>query len=688
MPRDHHRTCHLCEAHCGLVISMEGKTVLAIRGDADNAFSRGHICPKAVAIQDIQNDPDRLRRPQKRVGDTWQEIGWEQAFAEIGARARGLLEREANSIAVYRGNPSSHVYGNLFSFGLLRSALGQPQVYTPATMDQIPNLVVNLEMLGHSALFPIPDIDRAETLVLIGANPAVSNGSIWTVPDFRNRAKALRARGGRLIVVDPRRSETARMADTHLFVEPARDAWFLIALLKTVLASPSCPAAPAHVRGLDTVAAALARFDAAECAAIAGVALDEIDAIAAQLLSGPGAVYGRMGVCVQEFGTLNLWLIALINIAAGQLDREGGLVFNEPAIDLVETSEPGAYGRWHSRVSGLPEMMGQMPVAVLAEEIDTPGPGQIRGLFVLAGNPVLSTPNGGRLDRALAGLELMVSVDLYRNATSRHAHYILPPVGPLQRDHYGYFVLPLAVRNFASYSPPILPPGTDEFEEWQILHRLGEAITGKPRKAIPPSERLDSMLRAGRYGLSLEQLMAAPSGIDHGVPRAGQLPQRLRTADRLVECAPAVFLDALARLTEPVRAAGRLRLVGRRDIRSNNSWLGNSARLAKGPERCTVMISPQDAAIRAIAEGALVEVRSRVGAIRLPAQVTEDMMPGVVSIPHGWGHGLPGVSLGVAGRHPGVSVNDLTEDRRIDPLSGNAVFSGVEVEVGLAGAEN
>jgi len=621
------------------------------------------------------------------VGDQWHEIGWEQAFAEIGARARALLEREPNSIAVYRGNPNAHNYGNLFSFGLLASALGQPQVYTPATMDQIPHLVVNLEMLGHSALFPVPDIDRAQTLVVVGANPVATNGSIWTVPDFRNRVKALRARGGRLVVVDPRRTETARIADVHLFVEPARDAWFLIALLKEVLASPLRPERPRHIRGLEVVEAALARFDAGDCAAVAGVNLDAIREIAGQLLCGPGAVYGRMGVCVQEFGTLNLWLIALINIAAGQLDREGGLVFNEPAIDLVETSGPGAYGRWHSRVSGLPEMMGQMPVAVLAEEIDTPGLGQIKGLFVLAGNPVLSTPNGARLDRAMAGLDLMVSIDLYCNATSRHAHYILPPVGPLQRDHYGYFVLPLAVRNYASYSPAIIPPGADELEEWQILHRLGEAISGKVRKVVAPSQRLDGMLRAGRYGLSLAELLASPSGVDYGVPRAGLLPQRLRTSDGMVECAPAVFLDALASLAVPPRVAGQLRLIGRRDIRSNNSWLANSVRLTKGPGRCTLMISPQDAASRDIADGALVEARSRVGAIRLPAQVTEDIMSGVVSIPHGWGHDLPGVSLSVARRHAGVSVNDLTEDRRVDPLSGNAVFSGVEVDVSPVGAD-
>jgi anaerobic selenocysteine-containing dehydrogenase len=333
-------------------------------------------------------------------------------------------------------------------------------------------------------------------------------------------------------------------------------------------------------------------------------------------------------------------------------------------------------------------MMGQMPVAVLAEEIDTPGPGQIRGLFVLAGNPVLSTPNGGRLDRALAGLELMVSVDLYRNATSRHADYILPPVGPLQRDHYGYFVLPLAVRNYASYSPPIIPARGDEFEEWQILHRLGEAISGRQRRAVPPAERLDAMLRTGRYALSLEKLLASPSGVDHGVPRAGLLPQRLRTADGTVECAPAVFLAALAGLAEPPRAAGRLRLIGRRDIRSNNSWLANSARLAKGPARCTLLISPRDAASRHIIDGMTVEVRSRSGSVRLPAQVSGDIMPGVVSIPHGWGHDLPGVALGVARRHPGVSVNDLTEDRRVDPLSGNAVFSGVEVDVSPAGADS
>ncbi|HEY6869352.1 MAG TPA: molybdopterin dinucleotide binding domain-containing protein, partial [Novosphingobium sp.] len=638
MPRDHHRTCHLCEAHCGLVISVDGDAILSIRGDAGNALSRGYICPKAVAIQDIQNDPDRLRRPQKRVGDQWHDIGWEQAFSEIGARARELLAREPNAIAIYRGNPNAHNYGNLFSFGLLRSALGEPQVFTPATMDQIPHLVVNLEMLGHSALFPIPDIDRASTLVVIGGNPAATNGSIWTVPDFRNRVKELRARGGRLVVVDPRRTETAKLADTHLFIHPARDAWFLIALLKEVMASPMRPALPPYVRGADAVEAALAPFDPAACAAIAGVDLGEIRAIGGRLLAGPGAVYGRMGVCVQEFGALNLWLIALINIAAGQFDREGGLVFSEPAIDLADTAEPGAYGRWRSRVSGMPEMMGQMPVAVLAEEIDTPGTGQIKGLFVLAGNPVLSTPNGKRLDRALADIELMVSIDFYRNATSRRAHYILPPVGPLQRDHYGYFLLPLAVRNFAIYSPPLFPAGPDELEEWQIIHRLGEAISGKSRTVIPPSERLDTMLRAGRYGLSLSELAACPSGVDLGPPRAGQLPGRLRTPDKTIELAPAPFLDALARLAPPPEELGQLRLIGRRDIRTNNSWMANSARLAKGPNRCTLMIHPDDAASRGITEGALVEVRSRVGIIRLPAVVTDHIMRGAVSIPHGWGH--------------------------------------------------
>jgi anaerobic selenocysteine-containing dehydrogenase len=502
------------------------------------------------------------------------------------------------------------------------------------------------------------------------------------VPDFRNRAKALRERGGELIVIDPRRTETAEIADRHIFVRPGADIFLLVALLKRVLELARQPR-PEWTRGWDQVETALAAFDLAECAANAQVSVEDIDYLARRLTEGPAALYGRLGISTQKTGTLNAWLIALINLAAGQFDREGGILFPRPAIDVATVLGRGAIGRRRSRVSGYPDVFGEFPAASLSEEIEIPGEGQIRALFVVAGNPVLSTPNGTRLDRALAGIELLVSIDMYRTATSRRAHYILPPVGPLQRDHYGFFLMPLAVRNIAKYSSPLFPAGSDELQDWEILRGLAEGITGQAVQAPTPRETLDALLQRGPYGVSLAEVEAAPSGFDFGPLAAGQLPGRLATPDKLVDCAPEEFVAALGalRAVPPEPLGDRLHLIGRRHVRSNNSWLVNSRRLTKGPERCTLLIHPDDAAARGLADGAQAEVRSRAGAVRLKAEVTEAMMPGTVSIPHGWGHGLPGIGMSVAAERPGVSINDLTDEAAIDPLSNNAGFSGVLVEV-------
>ena len=512
-----------------------------------------------------------------------------------------------------------------------------------------------------------------------------SNGSVWTVPDFRNRAKALQARGGQLVVIDPRRSETAKIADRHIFIRPASDAFLLIALLKAL--QPRMPALTPHVRNLDALWQALAPFDAAACLDRAGVSASDVAFLAERLVSGPAALYGRIGATTQAFGTLVAWLIACVNIVSGQLDRSGGLVFPSPVIDMVARTGPGGMGRFRSRVSGHPEVLGEFPAAAMSEEIETPGDGQIRALFVVAGNPVLSTPNGGRLDQALAGLDLMVSVDMYRNATSRRAHYILPPVGPLEKDHYGLFLLPMAVRNFAAYSPPLFTPAQGEKQDWEILRGLAAAITGEDTPAPSPREMLDHMLQAGPYGISLAQLEAAPSGLDFGAPEAGRLPARLQTKDKTIDIAPAEFVADLVRLARDMERPHdtRLKLIGRRHVRSNNSWLHNSPRLVKGKERCTLMIHPADARARNLGDGSLAEVISRTGTVRLRVEVTDDMMPGTVSIPHGWGHGLDGVAMQTAQAHAGVSLNDLTDEAAIDPLSGNAALSGVPVEVRAAG---
>ena len=682
MPQVHHRTCHICEASCGIVVTLEGREVVSIKGDPDHALSRGHICPKATAIADLHADPDRLRGPQKRVGDQWQAISWDQALAEIGEKMRGILAADPAGAALYLGNPNAHNYATTLNTGHLIKALGRPSVYSASTVDQVPHQVVNLRLFGHSALWSIPDMENTETLIVLGGNPMASNGSLWVTPGFRERAKALRARGGQLIVIDPRRGETGEVADRHLFVRPGTDAWLLVALLKRVL-ELSPPRLPVWAKGFDAVEAELAAFDGAECAATAGVALEDIDFLARRMLAGPAALYGRLGISTQVHGTLNCWLIALINLAAGQMDASGGIVFPRAPVDLAATLGAGSAGRWRSRVSGHAEVFGEYPASALAEEIETPGAGQVRALFVIAGNPVLSVPNGARLGRALEGLELMVAVDMYRTATTRLAHYILPPVGPLERDHYGLFQMAMAVRNFGKYSHPALPPEPGALQDWEILRALSAAISGKTVQAPPPREMLDAMLRAGPYGITLGELEAAESGLDFGPAEAGQMPARLKTADGLMDCAPADFIAALARLPSEVPEAPgeRLHLIGRRHVRSNNSWLANSRRLTKGPDRCTLLIHPDDAAARGLADGAEAEVASPRGAVRLKAEVSDSMMPGTVSIPHGWGHGLDGVGLSVARERPGVSVNDVTDDLAIDPLSNNAGLSGVLVEV-------
>ena len=685
MPTRHHRTCHICEANCGIIIEAEGHNILSIKGDPANALSRGHICPKATALEDLQNDPDRLRAPQKRVGEEWHEISWEQAFAEIGERARAIMARDPASTALYIGNPNAHSFGNVLTSGELKKALNTRTVFSASTVDQMPHQVVNLRLFGHSGLWSVPDIDRTQTMIILGGNPMASNGSVWTVPDFRNRAKALQARGGELIVVDPRRTETAKIADRHVFIRPATDAWFLVALLKEVLKAPI--KAPAYAFNIDAVIQALAPFNTQACATRAGVDLADIRHIATRMTSGPAALYGRIGAVTQGFGTLNAWLIALINIVTGQLDREGGLLFPAPAVDTVATLPPGSIGKRTSRVSGHRDVLGEFPAVAMSEEIETTGDGQIKALFVVAGNPVLSTPNGARLDKALAKLDLMVSIDMFRNATSRRAHYILPPVGALERDHYGLFLLPIAVRNFAKYSAPMFEAPEGAKQDWEILRGLASAISGKAATGPTPRQSLDAMLKAGPYGVSLAELESHPSGMDFGELQAGRFPERLRTPDKIIDCAPEEFLADLKRLAETLEAPRdhRLKLIGRRHVRSNNSWLHNSARLVKGKDRCTLMIHPEDARARNLGDGSLAEVSSRSGSVRLSVEVTDDMMPGTVSIPHGWGHNLPGVKMGVAQAHAGVSINDLTDERAIDPLSGNAALSGVQVEVRPAG---
>jgi len=692
----------LCEAVCGLTVEVEGDSAGRVRGDPDDPFSRGHICPKAAAIVDVQDDPDRIRAPQRREGGRWQAVSWKAALDEAGTRlAEVQREHGRSAVGVYLGNPTVHSYSALLATPFFNRALGTRARFSATSVDQLPHMLAALEMFGHQVLLPVPDVDRTRFFLVLGANPLASNGSLMTAGGISRRLDDLRKRGGKLVVVDPRRTETAAAADQHLAIRPGSDALFLLAMLQVLFEEQRVGLrhlAP-FTDGLGLLRDAAARFPPEEVAAYTGVGASAIRDLARDFASAPAAVaYGRVGTCTQEFGGLSAWLIVALNAVTGNLDREGGFMFATPAADLValasRTGNRGHFGRWRSRVRGLPEFGGELPAATLAEEIDTPGKGRIRALVTFAGNPVLSTPNGARLDRALAGLEYMVSIDLYRNETTRHANLILPTSFGFERDHYDLAFYALAVRNAARYAKPFRPPPPGVRGDFRVLLDLALAVRrqggGRPgwalgawlRAARMLGERrlLDLLLRFGPHRLSLRKLEQSPHGIDLG-PLRPQLPARL--GGRRLRLAPDVFLRDLDRLasvlTKP--ATNGLVLIGRRALRSNNSWMHNSLRLVKGPPGCVLLMHPADAAVRGLKKGESARVESRVGSVEVPVEVTGDVMPGVVSLPHGWGHVRDGAALSVAAAHAGASLNDLTDEQSLDALSGNAAFNGVPVTV-------
>jgi anaerobic selenocysteine-containing dehydrogenase len=700
----HHRACNLCEAICGLEITVDDGRVTDIRGDRADPLSRGFVCPKATALADLQDDPDRLRAPLLREGSTWREIGWDEAFRIAAERLHAVRRQHgADAVAIYRGNPSVHNWGLMTHANHFLKRLGTRNNFSATSVDQLPHHLVCLWMYGHQMLQPIPDIDRTQHFLVLGYNPMASNGSIMTVPDFRGRLKELQARGGRLVVIDPRRTETAEVADEHHFIRPGTDAALLLAMLQVLFAEQRVdPGALAkHARGLDQVPALLARFTPEYAAAATGIEADTIRRLARDFASAPSAAcHGRMGLSTQRFGTLCQWAIQILNLVTGNLDRAGGTLLTHPAVMAAgpEDRAKGTFARRRSRVSGHPEFSGEFPVAAFAEEMLTPGEGQVRALVTVAGNPVLSTPNGRQLDAALGGLEFMLSVDIYLNETTRHAHLVLPPTSPLEHDHYDIAFHKFAVRNTAKYSPAILPKPDGALHDWEIFAGLAEAhaaLTGEPPGAVhPPAQMLDFLLQTGPYGaaaggapaLSLAALEAAPHGIDLG-PLRPSLPERLCTADKAIDCLPAAIPGEIERLhAELARARGadELLLIGRRHIRSNNSWMHNSHRLVKGPRRDQLLMHPTDLAARGIADGAEVRVRSRVGEVRIAVAASETMMPGTVSLPHGWGHDREGVRLAVARERPGASANDLTDERWLDEASGNTALNGVPVVVTAA----
>ncbi len=716
MPTQALRTCTLCEAMCGLVITTEGDKVVDIRGDADDPLSKGHICPKAVALQDIHTDPDRIRRPMKRVGTEWQEIGWDEAITLAVDGIRAVQRQHGrDAIASYVGNPTVHSLGAMLFVGDFLRSLRTKNRYSATSVDQLPAHVAAMYMFGHALLIPIPDIDRTDHFLVFGANPAVSNGSLMTAPGASERIKAIRARGGRVVVIDPRRSETAELADTHHAIRPGTDALLLLAMLQVIFGEglERSGHLAEFTDGVDALRRESARFTPERVASATGIEAATIRTLAREFAGAKtAAAYGRVGVSMQEFGGIATWLITALNIVCGRLDAVGGAMFTSPAVDVLRADqkrdEAVRFGRWKSRVRGLPEFAGELPVAALAEEMETQGEGQVRGFVTHGGNPVLSTPNGARLDAALAKLDFYVAIDFYLNETTRHAHLILPPSSPLEREHYDLIFHALAVRDTAKYSAPVFAKPREARHEWEIMNaiatRLNRGVAAKVRGAAlavgGPSMLLGYALRSGPYGkglspfrrgLSLRALRRKPHGIDLGALKPSLL-RKLRTKDRRVDAAPALFMADIARLEARWLASpatsngadsstGSLALVGRRATRSSNSWMHNVERLVRGRNRCTLLIHPSDAESRGLRDGTMVRIAARVGAVDAELCVSDEMMPGVVSLPHGWGHGRDGARLRVAARHPGVSINDLTDDQAVDALTGNAAFSGVRVTV-------
>jgi anaerobic selenocysteine-containing dehydrogenase len=696
--RIHYRACNLCEAICGLEIKVKGKEIISINGDKNDPFSRGHICPKAVGLKDIYEDKNRLKHPVRRTDTGWEQISWDEAFTEVVTNIKRIQAQHGNNaVGIYSGNPAVHNSGTLLSLPGFGKALNTKSRFSATSSDQLPHHVIAGLLYGHPLLLPIPDIDHTDFMVIMGGNPMASNGSIMTVPDFANRLKAIQKRGGKVTVIDPRFTETSAKADEHIFVKPGTDAFLLLAMANLIFSTNRVKLGHLSemVEGLDQVAEWVQNYTPESVSEITGITAEKIIELTNQFLAAEKPVlYGRMGLSVQEFGGICQWLLNVINIITGRLDSPGGYMFPKPAMDLLLTKKAGEkyFDRWQSRVRGLPEYDGEIPNVTMAEEILTPGEGQIKAMITVCGNPVLSTSNGVQLDTALESLEFMMAVDIYINETTRHANIILPPATGLEVYHYDVVFHHLAVRNTAKYSEPLFEKEEGAKYDWEIFEELKMRMQDpnfdkNAQNLKNPEERIAMGLKYGGSGISLEDLIANPHGIDLG-PLTSIFPTKLLSSGKKIDLAiPAIKTD-LERLSKVFDNRDSLKspftLIGRRHLRSNNSWMHNSERLVKGRDRCTLIINTLDAKNLMLDANSQVRVSSRVGSVELAIEISDDIMQGVVSMPHGYGHGRKGVQLDIAQKHAGVSINDLTDEMMVDGMTGNSAFSGVPVEICLA----
>lgn len=698
---------------CGLRFEVNGNTIEAIRGDKEDPFSRGHLCAKGPELKNLYEDKDRLKLPLKKTESGWVSVSWVEALSDIAKRLVKIQEEHGfDSVGIYSGNPTVHNYGSMLLGQRFAGRLKTKNKFSATSVDQLPHQLLSYFMFGHQLLVPIPDIDRTNFFLILGGNPFASNGSLMSVPDVKKRLKELQERGGKFVVVDPRRTETATHADEHLFIRPNTDAFFLFAIIQVLFRENLVHKSNLYSEEeLVTIRSLADRFPLTKVSEVTGIPGETIERIAMEFSKAKGAVcYGRVGVSTQAFGSICQWLINSINILTGNMDSVGGAMFTLPAVDMIDPksamrSSPGSFNTYQSRVRGLPEFNDELPVAALAEEILTPGEGKIHALITSAGNPVLSTPNGNKMEKALEELDFMVSIDLYMNETTKHADYILPPSSSLEHDHYDLIFHIFAVRNTARYSQPIFDPEEGMLHDWEIFSDLTKRIelvrSGKPlpeeliRTKLSPASIIEHALKTGPYGeknsdqiqMSLDLLKNSEHGVDLG-PLKPCFPERLCTEDKRIHLVPKEILQDIGRLEEKFHEyekaflnESKFLLIGRRHLRNNNSWMHNMPKLMTGKNRCTLLIHPEDAGILGLGEEEEVIVESSVSKIQVPVEISDEMMKGVVSIPHGFGHGRSGLGLSVASQFAGVSVNDLTDDQALDELSGNAAFSGILVSI-------
>jgi formate dehydrogenase len=721
-----HRTyCRICEPTCGMIATVEDGKLVQLRPDADHPITKGFSCPKGIEFVHVQNDPDRLLYPMRRTeSGEFERISWDTALDEIGAKLRAIRAAHGGeSIGWYAGNPSAFSHSHAIWAGGFVRGLGSKHLYTPNTQDTSSRFVASHLLYGSPTIFPLPDLARTSFLLMVGANPLVSRGSLVAAGNLRDKLTGIVGRGGRVVVVDPRRTETAK-AFEHVAVRPDGDAWLLLAMLHVIFAEglDDATTTAAQATGVDVLRTAAARCAPEDAEARCGVPADEIRALARSFATAPSAAaYGRTGACLGRHATLVNVLLDALNVVTGNLDRPGGSVFARPPIDFTALASRlglATFDTYRSRVGDLPEVLGQMAAPLMAAEIETPGPGQLRALIVSAGNPLLSVPGAQDFERALGKLDLQVGIDLYLNETHRHADYVLPATTFYERDDVPLPLAEIQLTPFIQWTDAVAAPRGEARDDWRIIDdlarqlgfaavagvaskwigtsrvaRLAQRAMGVGAHRLTPTKIVDALLRAGRDGdhfglrrggLTLAKLRAQPRGVvlaEH--VDTGVLTKRLKHRDRRVHLGDERIAAELTRLLDAPEPSSDypLLMIGRREVRSHNSWLHNTPRFRDATRRHRALVNPVDAAAIGVADGGPARVVSARGAIELPVELSEDVAPGTIAVPHGWGH--RGAGWQTANEAGGANVNELTSSALddLEKLSGMAHLNGVPVRL-------